>query len=288
MRGAGGGIGELPSRSWSTSQVAAPRTSTTAAASRASIRRRRRATGSVALGGLQPSVERARHLARVAEPELAALGHGAHHDAVQGRVDALVPRPRLGRVARQDLVEQLDHAGAREGHVPRQALVQRDAQRVDVRAPVDLVGARLDLLGGGVLRRAPELSEGREGARFLGEGQPEIEQQRAAVRRDAHVRRLHVAVDDAGGVRALERPRDVPRVTDRRGDVHGLAAPARRPQQLVEPGTLDHLHREEGDALVLARVVHADDVLVPQAGDPHRLALEALARDGWRPRAPDG
>jgi hypothetical protein len=174
--------------------------------------------------------------------------------------------------------KRLDHRGALEGHLSGQALVERDAQRVDVRPRVDLPESRLDLLGRGVLGRAAEVPDARDRERFLGERQPEIEEERATVGRDAHVRGLHVAVDDAGRVRALERPRDVPRVTDRGGDVHRRAGAPRRLEHLVEARTLDDFHGEVGDALVLAGVVDADDVLVPELRDPLRLALEAPAR----------
>jgi hypothetical protein len=52
----------------------------------------------------------------------------------------------------------------------------------------------------------------------------------------------------------------------------------------AEAGSVDELHDEEGDAAVLAHVVHGDDVGVVQRGRGTRLAHEALARVGRRGR----
>jgi hypothetical protein len=90
------------------------------------------------------------------------------------------------------------------------------------------------------------------------------------------VARLDVAVDEPGAVRRVEGG-------GRLGDDARGAARFER-TVLADEGTQvragDVAHRDEGDAVLLARVVDGDDVGVVERGGDLRLAEEALAGGG--------
>ncbi|QJW96573.1 hypothetical protein FTUN_4130 [Frigoriglobus tundricola] len=132
------------------------------------------------------------------------------------------------------------------------------------------------LLGGHVPDRA-ELRPGAGQALLARQpGQPEVEQLGLPVRRDQHVRRLQVAVDQAEPVRLDQRVRDlvgdVAREPDgQRGDRRGL----------LQVGARDQLHHEVRDGRtvdvagrLLARVDRGDDVRVLEPPDGPRLEEE--------------
>ncbi len=109
-----------------------------------------------------------------------------------------------------DLAVELDSAGSFEGSDESQRFVHRDGERVHVRAAVELRVAAQDLLGRHVGRRPEDVARLRQrrDVGLLVARQSEVEQDRLAVAADHHVSRLHVAVDDAGLVRRVERARD--------------------------------------------------------------------------------
>ena len=93
---------------------------------------------------------------------------------------------------------------------------------------------------------------------------------------DHHVRRLDVAVDDAGGVRLRQRVGDLNRVaTSRR-----RAAGSFRAITLIERLALDELHRDEVDAVFAADVVDGDDAGMVQRRGGLRFLDEAAAAGG--------
>src|SRR5262249_57179480 len=106
----------------------------------------------------------------------------------------------------------------------REALVEDDAERVDVRPPID-VPAALELLGGDVGGRAEHLARAREqGARlFVDAREPEVEDDRGTLPGHHDVAGLDVAVDDAGLVRRVESARDA--LEERKGARDLEAAP---------------------------------------------------------------
>ncbi len=92
----------------------------------------------------------------------------------------------------------------------RQRFVQRDAERVDVRASIELIARELELLGRHVRRRAVDLARLRDLRRIgllLVPRETEVENHGLAVGRDDDVAGLHVAVHDAGFVRGVQRAR---------------------------------------------------------------------------------
>ena len=93
------------------------------------------------------------------------------------------------------LAKQLASLSRPERQTAAEHLVEHHAQAVYVRAAVDAVRRAGNLLRGHVRRRArnhAELATARHG---LVEAEPEVHEDRAAVRREDHVRRLDVAVD---------------------------------------------------------------------------------------------
>ena len=80
---------------------------------------------------------------------------------------------------------------------------------------------------------------------------------------------FEVAVDEAVLVRVAEGLADLG--GDLEGLLEGLGA------AFLEAGAFDELHHEVGHALVLADVVHGDDVRVAEGGGGARLAEEAFA-----------
>ena len=133
--------------------------------------------------------------------------------------------------------------------------------------------------------------------------EPEVDEHRAPARVDEHVRRLHVAMDDAGGVErgdaggelprarveaidveppcAGRNPRDVERrrrarvERRRRRSDGGVRVPA----HVREPvDALDELHREEPVVAVRPEVVELHEVRVVHVGERAELRLEAVER----------
>ena len=169
---------------------------------------------------------------------------------------------------------------AAERHPAREDLEDHDAERVDVAAEVDLLAARL--LRAHVLGRAHDEAgrgrRGRGGAPFLGD--PEVHQPDLAARVAHDVGRLQVAVDDAHVVDRAQAVRELQRRRE------GLLdrQPAALAQDLAQVDALHVLHRDVAQALVLAVLVDAADVLVADAPGQLDLGLEApgdlgIARD---------
>ena len=102
-------------------------------------------------------------------------------------------------------------------------------------------------------------------------GQAEIENLRVAVRRDDHVLRLDVAVDDAGLVRGGQGRGDLCADFDDVGDRHRAAANA-----LAERLAIDHLHGDEAKVVMRADLVDVSDVRVMERRGRLRLLDEAV------------
>lgn len=120
----------------------------------------------------------------------------------------------------------------------------------------------------------------RERLRVGVERESEVEQERAALRRDAHVRGLHVAVHDADGVRGGERARDVARPAYQLLDARVAVRAARGGEELVEARAAHELHREVRDVVRAPRLVDRDDVRVEELRDRACFAFEACSSVG--------
>ena len=177
-------------------------------------------------------------------------------------------RRRLGQVLRH-------HLGLRAAAIRRQPgeqVIQHRAERIDVGPSVEL-GLAAHLLGRYVVGRAerrPDLRHAAVGALGLAR-QPEVRQLDRAVGRDENVVRLHVAVDQPGLVRAIERAGNIAR------DLEGvpLRELAFRRQDVPQRVAVDELHREVVVAVGLAGVDPLDDVDVVELGRGMGLAQEA-------------
>jgi hypothetical protein len=180
----------------------------------------------------------------------------------------LADRPR---VLRLDLAQDLLRRRRFERDRARQHFVERDAERVDVRAAVDVVAIAADLLRTHVDGRADERAGFGQRRGLLRAREPEVRDHRFVLVREDQVRRLDVAVDDPVLVRVEQRPRrsrDDARTILRRE----LAVLERA----IERFALDELHRVPVHVVGLADFVDLDDVLVRQLRDRLRLAQEAL------------
>ena len=93
------------------------------------------------------------------------------------------------------------------------------------------------------------------------------------VRVDEQVRRLDVAVHEAGAVDRVQRGAGLRDDIGRLGRVERAAAADERAQVVAG----DEAHRDVGDAVVLARRVHRDHVRMLDARRGARLAQEPLA-----------
>ena len=163
------------------------------------------------------------------------------------------------------------------------------AERKEIAAPVELLATRL--LG----RHRGQRAHGVTGlghpvrpqhARRLGElvgdvrqmrgqlRQPEVEYFHLAVIGDEDVRRLDVAVHDAGMMGSLEGVGDLTAEVEHHIDRQRSAV-----DPAAERAALEQLHHEKRQAVVLADVVHRADVRVIQRGRRARLALKSLGGD---------
>ena len=218
-----------------------------------------------------------------------AVARGLGQRPGEHRPDGLRNRPchtaRQGRL----LGEMLGHDGmdgrAGERRHAGQHLVHHARQRVEIGARVEVAGAAR-LLGTHVRRRADD-DAGAGELRRLRVGRPrdpEVRHQRAAVRREQDVLRLHVPVDHPVLVGVVQAARHVARDAERvfpRKRTH----PA---QPLPQRLALDVRHGEPEDRIAgrgggdLARVVDRDHMRMLQPGGEHDLAEEPVAAERGR------
>jgi hypothetical protein len=170
-----------------------------------------------------------------------------------------------------DLLGDRPRARSRERLLAGQELVEDDAGREYVGAPVDAAAG--DLLGRHVRRRADH------GARLR------LFRRRAVVghARDAEIRKLHSRLPVEHDVRGLDVPvhdaalvREVQRIEQLAHDAHRLfqLEALVRIEEILELLALDELHDDVGDLAFLAEVVHLDDVGMVQPRDGLGLAHE--------------
>ena len=158
-------------------------------------------------------------------------------------------------------------------HLARHGPEEGEAERIDVRAAVNVFGVP-GLLGRHVGRsshRGVRLGNGRI---LLGAlRQPEVRQLHVALVCQQDIGRLDVAVNDLPTIPGVvEGPRDL--VGDADGLLDGkLEAP---PQPILEGLPIDILHGEVVVSLVLARFVDHDDVGMVEAAGRLRLTPEPL------------
>ena len=201
-----------------------------------------------------------------------------------------------------------------ERAMEREALVEADAERPDVGAPVEPHATREQLLGRHVDRRAEEVAGAGHPLRFgvvHVARETEVEDHRPAVASEQEVLRLDVAMDDPALVHRMERlgqlheeledagrldAQELPRVCRRRGrgrcargnvvvvarhrdrDVSRHVDRADRLRRADPRGqclALDVAHRDERDAVAHPRLVDGRDAGMVDPRRRFRLAMEA-------------
>jgi hypothetical protein len=210
------------------------------------------------------------------------LHHQALHELVQGRGDgrsqAAQAGHRLGDVLAQHVA---DAAGAEEGP-PGQALPQHRSGRVQIRAFVRLVGHQAGGLGGGVPGRPqPGLRDTAD--RPAEPSHAEVHQRGLLhpVRRDRndHVRRAHVAVQEAALVGLRQRLEHAP------SDRQGLGQRERPGREVALEGRARDVGRDEVEDRALAAGREGPDE--PGAGQAvelgQRLGQPGRGDGGVRP-----
>ena len=211
------------------------------------------------------------------------FGQAFTHDALQlcGRVRdearerrGLVFEHRDGDVARRLALER---------HAPRDHFIQHHAERPHVGAWVRLQPARM--LGRHVIGRPPDRARNsrRVGARrrvrvnaremlwFDELGEAEVQHLHDVVVPDHDVRRLDVAVHDAGGVRGGQRERRLLRHVERVGEPHPPLA-----QLLPERHAVNVFGGDEGCVVLETDLVDGEDVRVVQRRGGVRFLLEPV------------
>ena len=203
-----------------------------------------------------------------------ALRQRLPNDPIDGRGGRRSHERRGVLVQRR--VQDVHHRAADEGGPPGEHLEEDGPRGKEVRARVHHAAGHL--LGRHVARRAHhEARAGEPAGRIqrglrLGPRQAEVEQL-DAVRRQEHVRRLQVAMDDAAAVEGGQGRQDPEGHRHRVGDAHRTAV-----QPIGERLALEQLHRDEEAGRVLADFVDLADVGMVDARRGARLAPEAPAR----------
>ena len=177
------------------------------------------------------------------------------------------------------LAHHLRHR-ARERRLPGEHVPERDAERIDVRADVDL--ALFELLRAGKMRRADEAAL-RDGGRVLRAGRERFREaevdhfhRQLIVLADEHeIRRFDVAMDEPVNLRGIERPCHL---------IHDLQCEQRRERTLpfnqsVHRFPVDELHRVKHRLAFRREMEHRRDVPVPQLRRRASLTDKALPGD---------
>ena len=165
---------------------------------------------------------------------------------------------------------QREPRAARKRRFARQALEEKTAERVDVRAAVDR--AAFDLLGSEIRGRADAPSPG--AAVFVESSrQSEVGEIDMLAAVEQHVGGLDVAMDETVRVGGIQRVRD-PAADGQRAR---LVEPPSLAQERAQVRPFDIAHREVETTVDVAGVVDRHDVRVLERHGELRLAREALA-----------
>ena len=220
-------------------------------------------------------IERFEHLPR----RLIALAqirlHGAERDALKLLGDVAVPLLRrlgaAGDVHERDLLR-----GVRViRQVAREHLIEHDAEGIQVAARVGIEA--LGLLGRDIVHGADGLPAALL-VNVLERGDAEVSDLDHVIVRDHDVLRLDVPVDDAVGVRVLQRLADLRGVVQRlRGAEYTVLRHA-----LFERLALDELHDNILRLAAVADIVDRNDIRLREHGDRVRLRLKAVFQLGIR------
>ena len=195
--------------------------------------------------------------------------------AGEHRIERCELGPRV-RHRRRRVVEVREHGGELAGAPVRrpagQALVEDAAERVEIRAAVELLAT--GLLGRDVVDRPGERRIARETVHRGGvRRQPEVGQVRPVGLVDEDVPRLDVTVDQAAAVRRVQCVRHLGQQIERPlGRKRAL-----RLDQVAELASVDEPHRQVDDPVGFPGGVDREDARVLEPGRNPGLAQEALA-----------
>ena len=172
-------------------------------------------------------------------------------------------------------MQHFTQRSSRERRTAREHLEQKRARRKEIGAGVDGIAGHLF---GGHVPRCPQsdscagqLCLGHRRLRQLGPREAEVEELHA-MRRDEHVRRLEIAVDDAAGVQRRER-RENPEA-----DGHCLSHAHRSATEALRQRlALEELHGDEQLAAFLADFIDLTDVRMIDARGRSRFPPEPPA-----------
>jgi hypothetical protein len=184
---------------------------------------------------------------------LAARQHFVEHDAEREHVAPLIGRKPFRLLRRHVGRRPEDQARLGRHHAQRRRVRQRSGGSGDGSRQTVATGSR----PGGLLERL---------------GEPEVEHLHLLVRRDLHVGRLQIAMDDPFLVRRLERLGDLQRDLQRLADRDRAAL-----QPLGQGLTFDQLHDQKVTAVRFLHAVERGDVWVIERGE--RLGFPLEPRD---------
>jgi hypothetical protein len=229
--------------------------------------------------GASRSGETTRH--PVAPGQHVRAGGSLGRVAAQQRGDEGGQRRVVGDRRQRRVVELFGEEHLRRRADVRQAagqgLVEDHAERVPVaRRGRELAGA---LLGRHVQRGAGVQRRPREARAGDLRDQPEVEDDHAVARRDQHVRRLEVAVQQVVGVERLDRERqlaDQPAHARRVATTHSHGG--------AHVDALDEFHGDAPRRPVRHELVERDQIGVADPGHAAKLVLEAVQLRGAHPQ----
>ena len=133
------------------------------------------------------------------------LRHRLEDDRFQIGRNRRIDPPRSARLDDSDLPQQLAAVGRIERRLQREQLVQRGAERIDVRAVVQHDTRAERLLRAHVAERAQQIAAHRQVAVAFDGGQAEIGKPQRPALINKQIRRLNISVDDAAAVSVLQR-----------------------------------------------------------------------------------
>ncbi len=206
---------------------------------------------------------------------------GSHYNGGHGRAEVRIQRLRGHKERRVD-----NPLGSSIRSYPRQRMVKRRTEAVEVAAGVGVAGLTAILLQGGVGRRHSaaqrSLRVGVVGIPQL--DQPKIHQHGPLIRTDDDVLGLDVAVDDSlamaigQGIQKLPGP-----------DQHlGLRQKSMAAQQGIQALTDHKVHDQVSVTAFFKEVSHADQAGMLEPGQDGGLTLELIAQKGQRGRIQAG
>ena len=220
-------------------------------------------------------VERFEHLPR----RLIALAqirlHGTERDALELLGNIAVPLPRRLGAAGDVHERNLLRSVCVIRQVAREHLIEHDAKGIQVAACVGIEA--LGLLGRDIVHGADGLAAALL-VDILKRGDAEISDLDHVVVCNHDVLRLNVPVDDAVGMRVLQRLADLRGVVQR---LCGTEYTVLR-HALLECFALNELHDDILRLAAVADIVNRDDIRLREHGDRVRLRLEAIFQFGVR------